>query len=170
MELESDRPGPADAKDRKVSLDSSWSKQRSPLTMAMLFYVVTVSGIISACLRTLVGNQAVTTQSMTVVLLAGIVIGLIGGGLIGLVYFKTIKAGFIASSMGILVGGLAGGLALVDGKYFMEVTFIAFGGSWMLILIMLLSARFRQDATIASPDSDAVSATDTAHKLDFPGP
>jgi hypothetical protein len=118
------------------------SGREHPITVALMFYVVTLGGIISACLRTLVGNESLTEASLQWVVLAGIVIGLISGGAIGFYVIKGRKAAVVSSCMGIVVGALAGGLAMVQGTHFVEIATISFIGCWLLISVMLLSARY----------------------------
>ncbi len=117
-------------------------QQRNPVTVALLFYVVTVGAILSACLRTLVGDDTLTGESLQRVVLIGIVVGLLSGGILGFYVIKGRLSAVVASSIGILVGAIAGGLSLVQSKYFYEITLIAFAGCWLLIVVMLLSARF----------------------------
>lgn len=114
--------------------------------MALLFYLVTAGALISASLRTLVGDDAITSQSLGRLIIAGVVLGLISGVVVGYYFFKSRLAAFICSGVGIGVGAIAGGLAAVDGNRFGELSLIGFGGSWLLILVMLLSARFRKDS------------------------
>ncbi len=75
-------------------------------------------------------------------MLVGIVIGFLSGLVLGFYVIKGRIAAVLASCLGILVGAIAGGLSLVQGEYFFEITLIAFAGCWLLVVVMLLSARF----------------------------
>ena len=116
--------------------------QRGSLTVGMLFYFMTLGGIISACLATLVGNAALTDEALTRVLLITVGIGFLSGGVIGFYYLKSRKAALIGCCAGILVGAVAGGLALVRAEHFTQIMLIAFGGCALLMLVMLLAMRF----------------------------
>jgi hypothetical protein len=116
---------------------------RSPITLAFLFYLVTFGGILSACLRPLATNELATVQSISLLVGIGVAIGSFGGLALGGIAFRSLQAAAIAAAVGVVVGAIAGGLALVQTNRFTELGFIAFGGSWILILVMCLSARFR---------------------------
>lgn len=124
--------------DQRVAVDG----RRNPLSVALLFYIVTLGAIVSACLRSLVVSDDVTVQSLAFLIGFGIAIGFFGGVTIGAFYFKGFFASSIAAAVGVGVGGLAGALALVDGSNFEEISLTAFGGCWVLILMMLLATRF----------------------------
>ncbi len=126
-----------------VPSTGSQSTQRSPISISLLFFVVTVGAILSACLRTLVGNESITSRVMAVLVVTGVVVGFISGGCLGMFGYKSAKAAGICSLVGLIVGAVAGGLAAVSGDSFGEIALIAFGGCWLLILSMLISARFR---------------------------
>ena len=126
---------------------SSIHGQRNPLSIALLFYLVTVGGILSACLRSLVSSEVATTQSLTRLLVSGAIVGFFGGGGLGFFYFRSSRAGMMASALGLVIGIVAGALALVEGKFFLELLLLGFAGSWLLIVVMLLSARFQSTHT-----------------------
>lgn len=107
-----------------------------------MFYIVTVGGILSACLRTLVGSPVLTGESLQRLILAGIVVGWVSGLLLGLYVIRGRLAAVLCSCVGILVGAVAGALALVRAEYFGEIAAIAFFGCWIMVLAMLISARF----------------------------
>ncbi len=116
---------------------------RSPISIAFLFYLVTLGAIVSACLRTLTATKNLTGGSIALVIFIGVGMGLIGGGLIGGLYFKGLRAAMLGTLVGSFIGALAGGLALVGNQSFSEITLVAFGGCWIMIMIMLLSARLQ---------------------------
>lgn len=114
---------------------------RSPLTMAMLFYVVTAGAIVSACLRSLVGRVELTSAPFLAVLVGGSTIGFFSGLIFGFFFFRSIKAASVSSCVAIVVGGVAGALAMVGGDSFFETSLIAFAGCWLMVVVMLVSAR-----------------------------
>ena len=75
-------------------------------------------------------------------MLAGVIIGFLSGAALGFYVIKGRLSTVVAACLGILVGAIAGGLSLVQGKYFLEISLIAFAGCWLLVVVMLLSARF----------------------------
>ncbi len=126
---------------------TSATPRTSPFTIALLFYVVTLGGIVSACLRTLIGNEFATARVLVTMLVAGAVFGLIFGAATGVIRFRTFAAALIGAGVGTVIGSLAGSLALVSGQHFSEIALTAFGGCWVLVLLMLAVARFTPDGT-----------------------
>ena len=124
---------------------------RGPLTLAMLFYVVTLGAIVSACLRSLVGDNQVTSVSMTWMIGAGVVVGSVGGAIFGRLYLRQFRAGALGVFLGAIVGGLSSALAMVNGENFTEIMTVTFVGCWLLVVVMMVSSHFRpQDAPTPS--------------------
>ena len=117
---------------------------QSPLTITLLFYIVTMGGIVSACLSTLSGNENVTTVAVAVALGAGATIGVKLGIFVGLFYFRRVRDCGIGAVVGAGVGLVAGGLSLVSSEDYWSVASLSFAGCWLLVLLMLVSARFRK--------------------------
>lgn len=122
---------------------ASRARSRSPITLAFLFYLVTIGGILSACLRPLADSNLVTGVTLAVLIGIGIGLGVVSGAVLGLFFYRSLIVGLIGAGVGVAVGGLAGALSLVETQRFVELGFIAFGGSWLLIVIMCISAHFR---------------------------
>lgn len=120
----------------------SAGKHRSPVTISLLFYVVTLGAILAACLRSLVGGDAVTPQTLAQSLILMSILGVMSGAVLGLFYLRSWRAVLIGVVVGVVVGCTAGGLALIDPGNFFELALLTFVGCWLLILTMLLSARF----------------------------
>ncbi|MEZ6133733.1 MAG: hypothetical protein R3C53_02370 [Pirellulaceae bacterium] len=120
-------------------------RSQSPVSIAFLFYLVTLAAIISACLRTLFVSENVTSQLVVALVSGGTLLGLICGGSVGFFYLKTILAGVVGMLVGACVGALAGCLALVQHSHFAEVSLTAYLGCWLLICVMLVVARNRND-------------------------
>lgn len=117
--------------------------RRSVLTITLLFYLVTSGAILSACLRSLVGRVELTDASFVGVLIGGSAIGLFASMISGYFYFRSVTAAVVSGGAGIFVGAIAGGLALVGSDAFVEVAIIAFGGCWLMLMVMLLTARLQ---------------------------
>jgi hypothetical protein len=132
------------------NLESETSQQlarhRSPISIAFLFYLVTIGAILSACLRTLGVNEAITGRWVLMVIFVGIVIGLATGGCLGFFYFKSWTATMIATLVGTCVGAVAGAITLVQVSHYMEIILVAFVGCWLMIVVMLVAARFQSQA------------------------
>lgn len=114
-----------------------------PLSVALLFYIVTVSAIATACLRTLANNEFATWEATTQISIAVAGLGLVCGVIAGFVYRTSGLDFFLLPVVGCVVGAFSGLLLLIDAKYFTEVLLLAFSGCWVLIVGMLLVARFQ---------------------------
>ena len=144
--------------EEETAPDKSTTLQaRNPLTMAMLFYIVTVGGIVSASMRTLPGNAAITNESLFWICGIGIVVGFVLGSCLGFLIFRKSSALLLGSAIGAVVGAMAGGLTLVETKNFLEISLLAFGGCWLLVVVMLLSSRINTGSTIARFNPESTS-------------
>lgn len=117
---------------------------QSPLTITLLFYIVTMGGIVSACLATLGGNENVTVLAVAAALGVGATIGIKLGVFVGLFYFRRLRDCGVGAVVGAGVGLVAGGLSLVSSEDYWTVASLSFVGCWLLVLLMLASARFRK--------------------------
>ncbi|MEM7557817.1 MAG: hypothetical protein AAF394_01715 [Planctomycetota bacterium] len=117
---------------------------QSPLTITLLFYIVTMGGIVSACLATLSGNENVTVLALAAALGVGATIGIMLGVFVGLFYFRRVRDCGVSAVVGAGVGLVAGGLSLVSSEDYWTVASLSFVGCWLLALLMLASARFRK--------------------------
>ena len=92
-------------------------------------------------------NQIVSGQSVRVLMISCIVLGVISGAVIGFYYLKSRIAALISAVMGIVIGSIAGGLAMVRAEHFYEIAAIGFGGCWLLAVTMLIAARNRAESS-----------------------
>jgi hypothetical protein len=122
---------------------SNVSRSQNPLSLAFLFYLVTLGAIISACLRPLSNNAGVTVQTLQTALGVLGVTGLLLGFLLGLFVFRRWLLALGGIFCGLCIGLLAGALTLISSENFFEVMLIAAAGGWLLIVAMCLAARFR---------------------------
>lgn len=117
--------------------------QRNPISIALLFYVVTLAAIVAASLGRLSSDELVTIRSLLVMILTGSILGLCLGFATGLFYFKSLKGMLIGMGVGLIMGAGAGALALVSHHHFLANMTIAFAGCWIVILMMLATARYQ---------------------------
>ncbi|MEM8735107.1 MAG: hypothetical protein AAGG44_12830 [Planctomycetota bacterium] len=127
----------------EFGISESASVSRHPLNIGFLFQVVSLGGIVAACLRTLVTEDAVTEASLGRLLAFGMTGGLFVGGLLSYYYFKSKGYGLVGSVAGVGVGAVAAALTMVRAESFFEVAIIAFAGSWILVVAMLAASRWR---------------------------
>ena len=121
---------------------------RGPISIAFLFYLITLAAILSACLRTLVIDETVTGQLLTRMIFICIASGLLVGGLTGTFYYRGWKAIAFGTMVGTVIGACAGALALIKNDRYMEIVWVAFLGSWFIIIAMLLTARFQKQVQL----------------------
>lgn len=115
---------------------------RSPITLAFLFYLLTLGGIISACLRLVTANPAATREALgTSVTAGGIAVSLLAAFL-ALVRGQSWPAALLTTLAGLALGFIAGGLTLVSPTSFATLISIAFAGCWLIIASMCLTARY----------------------------
>lgn len=117
------------------------SSNRSPITLAFLFYLVTFGAIISACLATLVDNETVTRQSLQWSMIGGGTIGMMIGCLLGLLRFRSWSLAAAGTLSGLCVGLIAGALTLISSENFLQTNLITAIGGWLIILFMCITAR-----------------------------
>ncbi len=119
------------------------ASDRSPITLAFLFYLVTVGGIISACLGTLAGNPAATRESLEMAMMVCGGIGMVIGFLLGLLRFRSWKLAAWGTLSGLFVGLIAAALTMISAEDFLQVNLIASIGGWLMIVVMCLTARYK---------------------------
>jgi hypothetical protein len=118
-------------------------EHRNPISIAMLFYVLTLAAIVAACLGRLVGDARVTYGTMGAAIAAGSFTGLLIGFLGGTFYFKSVKASLVGVGVGAILGTVAGALTLIREVNYVPMMIIAFSGCWLMIVVMLLAARWQ---------------------------
>jgi hypothetical protein len=118
-------------------------EHRNPISIAMLFYVLTLAAIIAACLGRLSGDARATYGTLGAAILSGSFIGIIIGFLGGTFYFKSVKAALVGFGVGTVLGAVAGALTIIREVNFVPMMTIAFTGCWLMIVFILLSARWQ---------------------------
>jgi hypothetical protein len=116
---------------------------RNPISIAMLFYILTLAAIIAACLGRLSGDARVTYNSLGTAIAGGTFIGLLIGFLSGTFYFKSVKASLVGVGVGAILGTVAGALTIIRDADFVPMMTVTFSGCWLMIVIMLLAARWQ---------------------------
>lgn len=117
--------------------------QRSPITLAFFFYLITFGAIVSAALRTLSSDATVTTQALSLMISVGAGLGSLSGWALGMFVFRSWPLAGMGMVGGLCLGCVAGALTLISSKHFLEVNLIACGGAWLMIVCMCLSARVK---------------------------
>ncbi len=117
--------------------------QRSPITLAFFFYLITFGAIVSAALRTLSSDSTVTTQSLTLMIGVGAGLGSLCGWVLGMFAFRSWPLAGMGLVSGLCLGCVAGALTQIRSAHFLEVNLIATGGAWLMIVCMCLSARYQ---------------------------
>ena len=120
-----------------------WTNQRSPITLAFLFYLVTFGGIVSSCLGTLSVNEGTTRESLQLALAVCGGLGMAIGFFLGLLRFRRWSLAGLGMLSGAVIGAIAGALTRISVDNFLQINLIACSGSWLMIVVMCLAARYR---------------------------
>ncbi len=129
----------------EMSDSSSKQDQESPISVALLFYLVTISGIAAACVRSLTTSEFATWSATAQSGIGAGLFGLVSGIVAGFVYRSRGLDFFIMPIVGTIVGVFSGLLLLVGVEHFYGIVFNAFVGSWLLIVFMLVAARLQKN-------------------------
>lgn len=116
---------------------------RNPISIAMLFYILTLAAIVAACLGRMSGDATATASALGAATAGGCFFGLILGFLGGTFYFKSVSASLIGVGVGATLGIVAGALTVIKEVNYVPMMTIAFSGCWLMIVVMLLGARWQ---------------------------
>lgn len=116
---------------------------RNPISIAMMFYMLTLAAIVAACLGRLSGDDSVTFGALGTSIAAGSFTGLLIGFLGGTFYFKSVRVSLTGLGVGAVLGSVAGALTLIREENFIPMMTVAFSGCWLMIVVILLAARWR---------------------------
>ena len=120
-------------------------EQRNPITITLLFYLVTAAAIVAACYRYI----DVKSDSGLLQTIAASVIGAVIGAILGtIVLFRRSSHVWIAPLLGIAIGFAVGPLIRIRLVHFGSLLGISFLGSWILVVLMAVSARLDQRRSI----------------------
>ena len=119
------------------------AEHRNPISIAMLFYVLTLAAIVAACLGRMSGDKGATYGAIGTAIASGCFLGLVIGFLGGTFYFKSVKASLVGFAVGAILGAVAGALTIIKEVHFVPIMTIAFSGCWLIVVVMLLAARWR---------------------------
>lgn len=118
------------------------SSSRSPISIALLLYIITLCGIVSAVLSKIRDNETTTWQSLAWAIGLGWLAGFFLAVFLGTVWYRRIKAAFACLLTGSIVGPIAGGMVLVDSKHLPQLAIMVLGGCWLLLLVFTFSYRY----------------------------
>ena len=123
-------------------------EQKHPISIATLFYLVTLSAIVATCARYLELDEVdkVPISGVVGLLVGGAVFGLIVGSIVAIQrpFYRWLSPLF-----GVLVGCVASPLLLIPIDNYRHILTISFVGCWILIVFSLVVARLRDDPTIS---------------------
>ena len=122
-------------------------RARSPMSLALLFYLITLAAVLSACLQLLRGQDVPRTAFLTYCVV-GIVLGFVLGGAGGAFVTRRATATLIGSMLGLPLGGVAGVLALINHQRFEAAMIGAFCSCAVLIFCVLLATRFQKISVV----------------------
>ncbi len=125
--------------DESNKSEDNRAEQRSPISLSMLFYFVTIAAIVAANIRFIQSDSSVTFNQVvlacTICALTGMVLGF---GMWG----RGIAKYWPAPLLGFALGAAVGPLLCVRLTHFSELIAMSFFGSWILIVLMCVTARF----------------------------
>jgi hypothetical protein len=116
---------------------------QNPLTLSMLFYLVTVAAILAACLRFVGASQATLGQYLWASLL-GAVVGFFLGTSLGL----GTSVRLLAPAVGIFLGAVIGPLICIELSHFASIIITSFVGAWIIVLLNCLAVRHASTRSI----------------------
>lgn len=120
-------------------------EQRNPITITLLFYLVTAAAIVAACYRYI----DVESDSNFIQTIVASAIGAVIGAILGMiVLFRRSSHVWIAPLLGIAIGIAVGPLLRIRLIHFGSLIGLSFLGSWILVVLMAVSARLDQRRSI----------------------
>lgn len=120
---------------------------RSPLSLALLFYLITIAAILFATFQ-LLRNETTPQITRLTNVSGGVATGFFVGAVAGALLARRATATIIGSLVGLPVGGLAGLLGMIAAEQFSNAVAITFIGCGLLITLTLIAARFQHPEPI----------------------
>ncbi len=122
-------------------------KSKSPISLALLMYVTTVSAMLIAVIQPLFASNAddFGISNAIIIVIAGC-IGILFGLAVGTLYFRNRLAMAAGIANGLCVGVLCGALVQIPSEHFNRGAIVCFAGSLMLIILLCFAARFQKHA------------------------
>lgn len=122
--------------------------QKHPISIAMLFHLVTLSAIVATCARYLVLDEVDRLPISGVLGLAvgGAVFGLIVGSIVA---FQRPFYRWLSPLIGVMVGCVVSPLLLIPIDKHVHIVTISFVGCWVLIVFSLAVVRFRHHPSMS---------------------
>lgn len=129
------------------------SLPKSSLSVALLFQVVTLAGIVAASLANVPWrSESINSNVIMLTMIYGAVLGCIIGILPTIFYARDFVSLSCVSLTAGSLGAMVGLLLLIPNDHFFRVILISFSGSWLILITMLLVARWseRESATTSN--------------------
>ena len=124
--------------------------EKNPISIAMLFYVLTLAGIVASCVGRIEGDVGTSRTTIWVATIVGSVLGTLIGSVGGGFYFRSIMGALVSLFVGGLLGAVGGVLTVIRDVHFLPMMTLAFSGCWLLVVLMLVKARFSTMRVTAS--------------------
>ena len=138
------KPPPPKQASTPASPDSASVESRSVVSLATMFYLVTIGAVFSACLRLLFIDDGPTAEAYAKVAMVGVVLGTSVGSICCGFYYQQARQGMLGALVGGCLGAVYGLVSLIPIALFYELYLTAFAGCWLLIVLMLGMARFQK--------------------------
>ena len=123
--------------------DGMRAEHRNPISIAMMFYLLTLAGIVAASIGR-ISQQEVSSKNLVVASIAGgCFLGLVLGFCSGSLYHRSVKAALVGSVVGTIIGAVAGALTIIHHEHFVQTMSTAFLGCWLILCTMLVAARWQ---------------------------
>lgn len=119
--------------------NQSRSEQRSPISLSLLFYLVTVAAIMAACIRFIQSDNSITANQ---VVAACVLCAFTGMSLGFSMWIRGMLKYWTAPLLGLALGAAAGPILCVRLTHFSELIVMSFLGSWLLIVLICITARW----------------------------
>ncbi len=139
--------------DTDFETDSNTDKAASvahsdSISLAFLFYVVTLSGIVAACVRMVIGNEFATWPTIWAVIGGCGAICWLTGQIMAYQRNRTVAGTMIGGAIGALLGVVAGLVTLIPAENYFDLLNAAFGGTLVLVAVMLVLTRFQRQPNL----------------------
>ena len=130
------------------SAKASPNSNSDSVSLAFLFYVMTLSGIVAACVRMVIGNEFATWPTIWAVVGGYGATCWLAGQIMAYQRHRTVAGTMIGGVVGALLGVVAGLITLIPAENYFDLLNAAFGGTLVLVVIMLILTRFQRQPNL----------------------